>query len=124
MEQKPDSPSFEELLDNYLPKNKDIRESDPPPPRIQSGKHTILDLHGMTLRSAEEALRRQIRDAVSNDISTIRVITGKGLHSPDGRAVLRENIRKGLNDGRFGRVRSFRQGKAAEGGSGVFILTL
>ena len=124
MDEKPDSSPFEKLLEHYLPGKKDLRESDPPPTRTDTGRQLTLDLHGLSLQEAEKQLCRILNEAASGGIASIRLVTGKGIHSPGGKSILREKIRNGLNNGQYGRVRSFRQGKAQEGGSGVFILTL
>ncbi|MFU8819488.1 MAG: Smr/MutS family protein [Desulfurivibrio sp.] len=46
-----------------------------PPPQEE------LDLHGMTAEEGEKAVRRFIEDCLSLRLATLRIITGKGLHS-------------------------------------------
>ena len=51
-----------------------------------------LDLHNLTL---EEALSRAnffIEDCWSNGLRKIKIVTGKGLHSPNGEPVIRPEI--------------------------------
>jgi DNA-nicking Smr family endonuclease len=77
-----------------------------------------LDLHGMTEREAEKELYLYLREVVAERQKLVRVITGKGLHSPDGRAVIREmtiDVLKRLN-------LHFRSGKPDEGGDGAIIV--
>jgi len=71
-----------------------IRKS--PPPQEQ------LDLHGCTAAEAETKTENFLARARRNHLKTVLVITGKGLHSPDG-SVLKDIIENRLkimkNDG-------------------------
>ena len=61
-----------------------------PPPQ------ETLDLHGYTAQEAEGKTRYFIEDARHRGIRTLRIITGKGLHSPGGVAVLPDIIEQQL----------------------------
>lgn len=47
-----------------------------------------LDLHGLTADAAEKKAESFLRNSRDKGLHTVRIITGKGLHSPQGRAVL------------------------------------
>lgn len=49
-----------------------------------------LDLHGKTSIEAERELRSFIQSAKRRSLRTVRIITGKGIHSKEGEAILRE----------------------------------
>ncbi len=49
-----------------------------------------LDLHGYTAATAERKAETFIRNARMHGTQTLLIIVGKGLHSDDGRAVLRD----------------------------------
>lgn len=49
-----------------------------------------LDLHGLTAAEAETRIESFLKNAKARGIRTVRIITGKGLHSPQGRAILPE----------------------------------
>jgi DNA-nicking Smr family endonuclease len=51
------------------------------------GPQAEIDLHGCTAREAELQLESFVRTAFQKGLRTIRIITGKGLHS-EGEAVL------------------------------------
>lgn len=51
-----------------------------------------LDLHGCTAQEAEDKSQRFIEDAGRRGLKVVRIITGKGLHSPGGKAVLPDLI--------------------------------
>jgi DNA-nicking Smr family endonuclease len=60
-----------------------------------------LDLHGFGVRDAIAATEAFLADAHGAGISEVRIVYGKGRHSPGGRGVLREVIPRWLaNDGR------------------------
>ncbi|MCC6763932.1 MAG: Smr/MutS family protein [Deltaproteobacteria bacterium] len=60
-----------------------------------------LDLHGFGVREAVAATERFLAEAHAAGIPEVRVVYGKGRHSPDGRGVLREVIPRWLAaDGR------------------------
>jgi DNA-nicking Smr family endonuclease len=60
-----------------------------PPPQAK------LDLHGLTAKEATVAAGDFITGAIERRLNTVRVITGKGLHS-QGEPVLREIIEEKL----------------------------
>lgn len=60
-----------------------------PPPQAK------LDLHGLTAKEATVAADAFIREAKQRRLNTVRIITGKGLHS-QGEPVLRELIEEKL----------------------------
>ncbi|MFA6499505.1 MAG: Smr/MutS family protein [Desulfurivibrionaceae bacterium] len=60
-----------------------IRNSPPPQDRI--------DLHGCTAAEAETKTKNFLSRAFRNHLKTITIITGKGLHSPEG-SVLKDVI--------------------------------
>lgn len=57
-----------------------------PPPQ------ETLDLHGCTVQEAEDKACRFLEEARRRLLLTVRIITGKGLHSPGGRAVLPDMV--------------------------------
>ena len=48
----------------------------------------LLDLHGETALSAEQKTLLFVQASIHQGLKTVRIITGKGLHSPGGKAVL------------------------------------
>jgi DNA-nicking Smr family endonuclease len=82
-----------------------------------------IDLHGMTLGEAEEALTLFFRDAVKRRLFCINVIHGRGLRSPNG-PVLKEAFRKLLH-GSFSRwVLAYATAKDCDGGLGATYVIL
>ena len=60
-----------------------------------------LDLHGLGVQDAIAATECFLRDAQAAGIAEVRIVYGKGRHSPGGRGVLREVVPRWLAaDGR------------------------
>lgn len=55
-----------------------------------------LDLHGLGVRDAIAATERFLIEAQAAGISEVRIVYGKGRHSPGGRGVLREVVPRWL----------------------------
>ncbi len=64
-------------------------------------RQPVLDLHGFGVADAIAATERFLEEARASGIDTVRIVYGKGRHSPGGRGVLREVIPRWLAaDGR------------------------
>jgi DNA-nicking Smr family endonuclease len=85
------------------------------------GPQREIDLHGQTGSEAMFELRNFIERSVNQRIRTVRVITGKGLHSQHMKSVLPELTEKKLGElRRTGKVLTFRREKT--GGSYLVYL--
>lgn len=82
-----------------------------------------LDLHGVKFEDAVSTAVSFVEDCHARGLLKIRIITGKGLHSPGGRSVIRPEI---INSVQFHHcVREcILHPKAEDGGSGAIILIL
>jgi DNA-nicking Smr family endonuclease len=87
-----------------------------------------LDLHGMTLATAERAVARFLEHAAARDFRVALVITGKGFRREDGRVVegrIRAEFVGWLNrPENRARVRGVRAAHPRHGGSGAFYVLL
>ena len=82
-----------------------------------------LDLHGHTVIEAERALRNFLFRAQAPDRQRgVRIIHGKGLGSPEGKPVLKKNVREWLYQNES--VLASCQAKSADGGSGAVHVLL
>jgi DNA-nicking Smr family endonuclease len=82
-----------------------------------------IDLHGMTLAEAEEALTFFFRDVVKRRLFCVKVIHGRGLRSPRG-PVLKEAFRKLLH-GPFRKwVLAYATAKDRDGGLGATYVVI
>lgn len=80
-----------------------------------------IDLHGMVGAEAMLELERFIGRCLNDRILTVRVITGKGMHSPNYKSVLPELTEKRLAQyRRSGQILAFRRDKTG----GAFLVYL
>ena len=79
-----------------------------------------LDLHEMLLDDALAATRSFLDSSWSKGLRKVRIITGKGIHSKNGEAVLRPSVTDVCKS--HPKVREVTVPKAAEGGSGALTV--
>lgn len=94
--------------------------------RLHQGDFSVqdyIDLHGMTLGEAEEALCLFFREAIKKRLFCVKVIHGRGLRSPGG-PVLKEALKKWLQ-GTFRKwVLAYSSAKDCDGGLGATYVVL
>ncbi len=89
--------------------------------RGQLSVGAVLDLHGLTVAMAREALSVFINDARRSGIRCVRIIHGKGRGSPLGQPVLKQKLNAWLR--RRNEVLAFASARPVDGGSGaVYVL--
>ncbi len=81
-----------------------------------------LDLHGLRVDQAREAVAGFIRDSVKRGVRCVRIIHGKGLGSMDRKPVLKSKVRNWLVQKE--EVIAFCTARAADGGSGALMVLL
>ncbi|MEE8583700.1 MAG: Smr/MutS family protein, partial [Acidobacteriota bacterium] len=95
--------------------------------RLRRGDYSVqaqLDLHGLTRQEAFRKLEDFLHGCVLQGLTCVRVIHGSGKHSPSGRPILKESLRKWFTQKRLGRyVVAYSSARPADGGSGaVYVL--
>ena len=82
-----------------------------------------LDLHGLLLDVAMKEADEFISSSVKRGLRKVRIVTGKGLHSPGGEAVIRPAIIAYLKASKA--VREVDENpKPEDGGSGAVVVIL
>ncbi len=81
-----------------------------------------LDLHGLRVDEAREAVGQFIRDSVKRGVRCVRIIHGKGLGSLHKKPVLKSKVRNWLVQKE--EVIAFCTARAADGGSGAVMVLL
>ncbi len=80
-----------------------------------------LDLHNFTLDEALRQLRSFLDESIASGFRKVRIVTGKGLHSPDGVSVLRPAVISALKSDK--RIREIDLNpKPQDGGTGAVIV--
>ena len=84
-----------------------------------------LDLHGLSLKTAKENFEGFIRRSLQLGHGCIRIIHGRGQHSLDGHAVLKEHVQKWLSSRRMSRhVVAYTSARLCDGGGGALYVLL
>lgn len=83
-----------------------------------------LDLHGSSSEQALDALERFVASSAAERMWVVRVVTGKGLRSAGGVAVLKEAVERWLRSGGKKWVGAYSEAPRALGGRGAYILYL
>lgn len=94
--------------------------------RLHKGEFSVqdcIDLHGLTLTEAEEALIEFFREALSRQYSCIKIVHGRGLKSAHG-PVLKEAFKKLLRSSFRKWVLAYATAKDSDGGLGATYVLL
>ncbi len=95
--------------------------------RLRGGELEIeedLDLHGLREDEARRAVAQAVADAATRGVRALRIVHGKGLHSP-GEPVLRDAVRGWLGRPPLSaRLAAFAPAPPREGGDGATLVCL
>ena len=95
------------------------------PRRLRRGQWVIqrqIDLHGLRVDEAREALGEFLADCVRREIRCVRIIHGKGLGSRNREPVLKGKVLRWL--AQRDEVLAFCQARPHDGGSGALVALL
>ncbi|NLA93283.1 MAG: Smr/MutS family protein [Spirochaetales bacterium] len=81
-----------------------------------------LDLHGYTSEEARRAIKQFLEDSVAQRLQKVMIVHGRGLHSIDGKGVIRDVVRDVLDNSPL--VRDYGNPRPVEGGSGAVWVIL
>ena len=93
--------------------------------KLREGHWSIqrqIDLHGLRVDEAREALGRFVREAHQQGLRCVRVVHGKGLGSPGRTPVLKGRVQRWLVQKT--EVMAFVQARPADGGAGALVVLL
>lgn len=93
--------------------------------KLRAGQWSIqrqLDLHGLRVDEAREALGQFIRYAHKTGLRCVRVVHGKGLGSPGKTPVLKGRVQRWLVQKK--EVLAFVQARPMDGGAGALLVLL
>ena len=123
--------SFERLLNKWYEKNterdftslKTQKSEDNQDERVKINEVRLmspearLDLHGFTSSEAYIEAASFLKEQYYLGKKKVEIVTGKGLHSPDGRAVVRDSVMDAIHDADF--IRESYSPRERYGGSGT-----
>jgi DNA-nicking Smr family endonuclease len=93
--------------------------------RLRRGEYRVereIDLHGLTVAEAKQALRQFLIDALHREVRCVRIVHGKGLRSGHRGPVLKAAVSAVLR--RTGAVLAFVSARPADGGTGAVYALL
>jgi DNA-nicking Smr family endonuclease len=93
--------------------------------RLRRGEYRIereIDLHGLTVAEAKQALRQFLIDALHARVRCVRIVHGKGLRSGHRGPVLKSAVGAVLR--RTGAVLAYVSARPADGGTGALYVLL
>jgi DNA-nicking Smr family endonuclease len=92
--------------------------------RLRRGEYRVqreIDLHGLTVAEAKQALREFLIEALEQQVRCVRIVHGKGLRSGHRGPVLKSAVDAVLR--RSGAVLAYVSARPADGGTGaVYVL--
>ncbi|HSD11172.1 MAG TPA: Smr/MutS family protein, partial [Candidatus Binatia bacterium] len=96
--------------------------------RLRAGELSYqahLDLHGMTVEEAKEAVRQFVLRSMWAGHRCVLLVHGRGRNSPDQRPILKDRLKDWLTRGELGRrVLAFSTARPCDGGSGAMYVLL
>jgi DNA-nicking Smr family endonuclease len=93
--------------------------------RLRRGEYRVqreIDLHGLTVAEAKQALREFLAESLQRQVRCVRIIHGKGLRSGHRGPVLKSAVAGVL--GRTGAVLAYTSARQADGGTGALYVLL
>jgi DNA-nicking Smr family endonuclease len=93
--------------------------------RLRRGEYRIereIDLHGLTVPEAKQALRQFLVEALERHVRCVRIVHGKGLRSGHRGPVLKAAVSAVLH--RTGAVLAYVSARPADGGTGALYVLL
>jgi len=96
--------------------------------RLRTGHFAVqahLDLHGLVVNEAREILEQFIRRSLHLGHGCVRIIHGRGQHSLNGHALLKEHLQRWLETRRIARhIVAYTSARLCDGGGGALYVLL
>ena len=118
----------------FLNKKEKLIDKDTVLIKNKVSKTKIIDLHGYTLEEANKKVESIIEKSFKENISKIKIITGKGLHSQNEKnpyvskdlSILKYSVPEFIlnNTSLMKKIIEIKDAEVEDGGSGVFYVIL
>ena len=119
---------------NFLEKNEKLPNKDLEKKENKLHITKSLDLHGFTLDEANKKVESFITDCFDQKVSKVTIVTGKGLHSQNGKdpyisekfGILKNSVPEFIknNHSLMTKIKSIAGAEISDGGSGAFYVFL
>ena len=120
--------------ENFVNSKEKIPNKDTQAQNIKIFKSKTIDLHGLTLDEANKVIENFINKAYLEKISKLIVVTGKGLHSENGKdpyvskdlGILKYSVPEFIknNQNLMSLINEIKDAEIQDGGSGAFYIFL
>ena len=120
--------------ENFVNSKEKIPNKDTQAQNIKIFKTKTIDLHGLTLDEANKVIENFINKAFLEKISKLIVVTGKGLHSENGKdpyvskdlGILKYSVPEFIknNQNLMSLINEIKDAEIQDGGSGAFYIFL
>ena len=120
--------------EDFLSKDQKLPNKDNSKKRLERGKVISIDLHGYTLKEANQTVEKFINESFENNISKLIIVTGKGLHSNNindpyvskNLSILKHSVPEFIkkNQELMMKIYDIKEADIKDGGDGAFYIFL
>ena len=120
--------------EEFLSKNQKLPNKDNSKKRLERGKVISINLHGYTLKEANQTVEKFINESFENNISKLIIVTGKGLHSNNTNdpyvsqnlSILKHSVPEFIkkNQELMMKIYDIKEADIKDGGDGAFYIFL
>jgi len=118
----------------FLSKDQKLPNKDNSKKRLERGKAISIDLHGYTLKEANQTVEKLINKSFENNISKLIIVTGKGLHSNNTNdpyvsknlSILKHSVPEFIKNNQelMMKIYDIKEADIKDGGAGAFYIFL
>ena len=123
-----------EVWENFVESKEKLPNKDLEIQNKISFKTRSIDLHGFTLKQANNAIERFINDAFNQKVNKLVVVTGKGIHSENEKdpyvskdfSILKYSVPEFIKSNKdlMKNIIEIKEADITDGGSGAFYIYL
>ena len=120
--------------EDFLSNDQKLPNKDNSKKRLERGKVISIDLHGYTLKEANQTVEKFINESFENNISKLIIVTGKGLHSNNTNdpyvsknlSILKHSVPEFIkkNQELMMKIYDIKEADIKDGGDGAFYIFL
>ena len=120
--------------EEFLSKDQKLPNKDNSKKRLERGKVISIDLHGYTLKEANQTVEKFINESFENNISKLIIVTGKGLHSNNTNdpyvsknlSILKHSVPEFIKNNQelMMKIYDIKEADIKDGGDGAFYIFL
>ncbi len=120
--------------ENFLSSKENLPNKDTNSVQKKTHKTKTFDLHGYSLKSANEKVKNLINDAYKEQVNKLIIVTGKGIHSENEKdpyvsknlSILKHSVPDYIKNDKelMSMILNIKDANIEDGGSGAFYIYL